>query len=131
MADGSRRGGFYRGLCIAALLYPLGCGDVAPVSAPGPLTATVESPNGAEGAVLLHLVGGGISFLEPLTGDLYTSVLGDTTKVLVLLDIPGEIAFRLNVTDTTQPPVTTVLQVSDGQNEVRASLAEYRVRFTP
>lgn len=121
-----------RTLLVAVALVALAaCGDSAPTSAPGVLTATLESPNGSEGAALLHLVGGSISSVEPLTGDLHTSVLGDTTKVLVLLDAPGEIAFLLNVADTTLPPVTTILQVADGQNELRVSLAEYRVRFTP
>jgi len=49
----------------------------------------------------------------------------------VLLDTPGEIVFLLNVVDTTLPPVTTIVQVADGQNEVRSSLAEHHVRFTP
>ena len=95
------------------------------------MTATVESPHGAEGAALIRLGGGGASFVEPLTGDVHTSALGDTTKVLVLLDTPGEIAFRLNVADTTRPPVATLLQVADGQNQVRTNLAGYVVRFTP
>ena len=130
MAD-PRRATLRALISMLALGGALGCGDAAPVSAPGTLTATVESPNGDEGAALLHLVGGGVSFVEPLTGDLYTSALGDTTKVLVLLDAPGEIAFRFNVADTTQPPVTTVLQIADGENDLRTSLAGYRVRFTP
>ena len=95
------------------------------------LTATVESPNGAEGAALIRLVGAGVAFVEPLTGDLHTSVVGDTTKVLVVLDTPGDVAFRLNVADTTLTPVATLLQVADGQNELRAGLLEYSVRFTP
>lgn len=121
-----------RVVCLAALLIgPLACDDAAPVSAPGALTVTLESPNGAEGAALLRMVGGQISSVETLTGDVHTSVVGDTTKVLVLLDAPGDVVFLLNVADTTLPPVTRVLQVADGQNEIRASLAEYRVRFTP
>ncbi len=85
------------------------------MSAPGTLTATVESPNGAEGAALLRLIGGGVSSVEPLTGDLHTSAQGDTTKVLVILDTPGQIAFRVSVADTTQVPVTTLLQIADGR----------------
>jgi len=132
MAESSRRFAFHRALILTAgLVVASGCGDAAPVSAPGTLTATLESPNGAEGAALIHLIGAGVSFLEPLTGDLHTSVLGDTTKVLVLLDAPGEIAFLLNVADTTQPPVATLLQVADGQNQIRPGLGGYSVRFTP
>ena len=132
MSDSSRRPVFSRALLfLAVLLGASGCGDVAPVSAPGTLTATVESPNGAEGAALIRLVGAGVAFVEPLTGDLHTSVVGDTTKVLVVLDTLGDIAFRLNVADTTLTPVATLLQVADGQNELRAGLLEYSVRFTP
>ncbi len=116
---------------LVILLGASGCGDGAPVSVPGILTATVESPNGAEGAALIRLIGGGVAFVEPLTGALHTSVLGDTTKVLVVLDTPGDIAFRLNVADTTRPPVATLIQVADGQNELRAGLIGYSVRFTP
>jgi hypothetical protein len=120
------------GLAVALITPPvLGCENTVLVGGPGVLTATLGAPNGAEGVALLHLVGGQISSVEALTGDLHTSVLGDTTKVLVLLDTPGEIDFLLNVADTTLPPVTTIVQVADGQNQVRSSLAEYRVRFTP
>ena len=132
MSDSSRRPVFSRALLfLAVLLGASGCGDVAPVSAPGTLTARVESPNGAEGAALIRLIGGGVAFVEPLTGDLHTSVVGDTTKVLVVLDTPGDVAFRLNVADTTRPPVATLIQVADGQNELRAGLLGYSVRFTP
>lgn len=132
MSDSSRRLASFRAvLFLAVLLGASGCGDGGPVSAPGILTARVESPNGAEGAALIHLIGGGVTFVEPLTGVLHTSVIGDTTKVLVVLDTPGEIAFRLNVADTTRPPVATLIQVADGHNELRAGLLGYSVRFTP
>lgn len=133
MSDSSRWLASFRALLfLAVLLGASGCGDVGPVSAPGTLTtATVESPNGAEGAALIRLIGAGVAFVKPLTGDLHTSVAGDTTKVLVVLDTPGDIAFRLNVADTTRPPLATLLQVADGHNEVRAGLLGYSVRFTP
>ncbi len=136
MADSARRFTPHKALVahaalFAALLGVWGCLDDGPRSAPGTLTAVLESPNGAEGAALIHLVGGGVSRVEPLTGDLHTSAAGDTTKVVVLLGTPGEVAFRLNVADTTQPPATTVVQVADGQNAVRDGLAGYQVRYTP
>ena len=131
MSDSPRRPVFFGALLLlAGLLGTSGCGDAAPVSAPGTLTAIVESPNGAEGAALIRLIGEGVASVEPLTGDLYSSVLGDTTRVVVLLDTPGDIAFRLNVADTTRLPVVTLLQVADGQNELRAGLSGYSVRYT-
>ena len=118
-------------LVLAGLLSASGCGDAGPVSGPGTLTAIVESPNGAEGAALIWLIGTGVESLEPLIGDFHTSVVGDTTKVLVILDAPGNIVFHLKLADMSRPPRATVLQVADGQNELRADLIGYGVRYTP
>lgn len=123
---------FKTGLLLAALISAIGCGggDVGPVSGPGSFIATLESPNGVEGASLIHLIGGGVSSVQPLSGELFTSTSGDTTKVLVVLSTPGDVAFRVQVADTTQPPIVVLLQVADGDNRVRSSLQGYSVRLS-
>jgi len=131
MTDTRPRGARFRAvLLVWAMAAIWGCADAAPVSAPGTLVATLESPNGAEGAALMRLIGG-VTGVEPLTGDVHSSAAGDTTRVLVLLDTPGEIAFRVSVADTTRLPWAILVQVADGENEVRTGLGGYSVRFTP
>ncbi len=122
---------FKTGLLVVVLISGTGCGggDVGPVSGPGTFIATLESPNGAEGALWIRLIGGGVSSVQPLTGELFTSTSGDTTKVLVMLATPGDVAFRVQVADTTQPPIAVVLQVADRDNRLRGSLRGYEVRL--
>ena len=125
------KGPFKAGLLLAVLVSAIGCSgaDAGPVSGPGSFVATLESPNGVEGASLIHLIGGGVSSVQPLSGELFTSTSGDTTKVLVVLTTPGDVAFRVQVADTTQPPIVVLLQVADGDNRSRGSLQGYEVRL--
>jgi hypothetical protein len=49
--------------------------------------------------------------------------------LVVVLDKPGEIAFRMSVADIRSPPTVTVLEVADGDDQVRETLAGYEVEF--
>ena len=70
-------------ILLSLLLTACGGGD-GPIDSPGgpgTMTAALESPNGAEGGVLIHLVGNGASAVTAPVGDLFTSVSGDTVNV--------------------------------------------------
>ncbi|GMR11851.1 MAG: hypothetical protein BMS9Abin29_0036 [Gemmatimonadota bacterium] len=121
----------FRVAATALLVAAVGCGgDVGPELRPGLLTASLVSPNGSEGAVLISLVGVGVGFAESVEGRVFTFSRGDTTRILLVLDKPGELAFRISVPDVATPPVATVVQVADGTNALRADLSAYRVRFS-
>lgn len=113
------------------VLAAVGCGgDVGPEIRPGFLTVSVVSPNGSEGAALISVVGVGVRNVESTGGRVFTFSQGDTTRILVVLDSPGELGFRISVPDVGSPPVATVVQVADGGNALRADLSAYRVRFS-
>ena len=115
---------------MVLLLAAVGCGgDVGPELRPGLLTASLVSPHGPEGAALFTLVGGGLGFVEPAGGRAFTFSRGDTLRILMVLDTPGDLGFRISVPDVESPPAVTVVQVADGDNALRADVAAYRVRF--
>lgn len=116
--------------CVAALLIAAGaCADAGPDPEAGVLSASLVSPNGSEGAVLINLVGSGIGTIEASAGRVFQFAQGDTTRALFILDSPGVVAFRVAVPNIHEPPLATVTQVSDGDNGLRPDASAYRVRF--
>lgn len=116
---------------FAASLGLLACGDGAgPVSGPGTLTATVESPVGSEGAAVLVVFGDGVEGVRQ-SGDgwLYSERSGDSVTVVVVADQPGVLTFGVDVADTTLAPLAEVLQVSGPDDELRANPSSYSVEF--
>ncbi len=122
---------FLRIAVTALLLTAVGCGgDVGPEIRPGFLSASLVSPNGFEGAALVSIVGVGLGDVESAGGRVFTFSRSDTTRILLVLDTPGDLSFRISVPDVDNPPVATVLQVADGENVLRPDLSAYRVRFS-
>jgi len=111
-------------LALALLLQ--GCDD-DPASGPGTLTVTLRSPNPAEGAARIQLVGRGMVTAAALEGEVHTRARGDTLEVLVLRPDPGILRFALQVDDTTRRPRGTVMQVAGPENLLRSALAGYEV----
>ena len=105
------------------------CGDSGPESAPGTLTATLVSPNGAEGSALFSLVGPGINGVRPVEGWAFAESTGDTTRVVVVGDQDGVLRFQVELADTTRKPVTSVLQVAGPDDALRAALTAYEVEI--
>lgn len=100
-------------------------------SGPGTFVGTVYSPNGAEGSAILELTGGvGLGTVSPVGGEVLYEHLAQSTRIVVVLDDPGEIQFQLQTDDISVLPTVTVIQVADGANEVRPSVAEYSVSFS-
>lgn len=130
-----RRGSRRRGLMAVALgvaaACAAACGDAGPASAPGILTATVVSPNGAEGAALITLVGAGIGAIAP--GDavrVFSEARGDTVRVVVVNLAGGALRFTVHVADTTKPPSGTLVEVSGPGDAIRG-LAGYGLELRP
>lgn len=117
-------------LALLALLAFAACSDEGPSPNRGTLTATLQSPNGKEGAAVLVLFGSGLGEIRRL-GD--TEVYrrdedGLTRLVLVNMD-GGELSFELDVSDVRLPPVAVVLEVAGPDDELRAGLSSYRIEF--
>lgn len=117
---------------LFALLALGACGgEDAPIDlpgGPGTMTATLESPNGPEGGMLIHLIGAGATNITAPAGDLFTSDSGDTVKVLLLRADPGELTFRFSLPDTTRQPTIRIEQVTGGDNRLRENLTAYGLR---
>lgn len=114
-------------LAAVAALQLAGCRD-DPAGPPGQVTATLVSPNGAEGAALLELSGDGVIDVKPAAGSLLQTPSGGTRQIAVLLRDPGKIALTLSLADRTRPPEIRILQVSGPDDRPRA-LAGYRVQI--
>jgi len=91
------------------------------------LTATLVSPNGAEGAVYVTLFGPGIVEVGALSARTFSNVRGDTVDVVIVRDQPGELRFTVSVTDTSRLPAAVVVEVADGENRLRADAHLYRL----
>ncbi len=111
--------------CLVSIGLVAGCGD-DPVPGPGVLTATVESPNGAEGAALIELVGKGIVEVSPIDGRVFGEQHGDTMVVVVVNEEGGPLRFALEVADTTRRPIATLHEVAGPDDQLRG-LSGYTV----
>jgi hypothetical protein len=118
------------GAVAAVASLPLSaCFDQGPEAAPGTFTATVVSPNGAEGAAVLSLFGEGLLGVTAVQGRAFAEVRGDTMRVVVLGD-GGALRFGLEVADTTQRPTGVVIEVAGPDDALRASVAGYAVEVS-
>jgi hypothetical protein len=115
------------GLVLSAVLTA--CESAGP--APGTMTATVVSPNGAEGAAHLTLFGPGVEGVAQLDARTFSNVKGDTVQVVVVRDQPGQLRFTIQVADTTRPPVAILREVAAGDNALRTGLGGYSVEIRP
>ncbi len=100
-------------------------------SGSGVIQIRVISPHGPEGAAVLELTGGiGLGPVTTDVGDAYFRHDGATSRIVVLLDEPGEIAFQVRSTDIGKLPDTRIIEVADGDNRLRPSVTGYSIKFT-
>jgi hypothetical protein len=115
-------------IVVAALAAA--CSDAAPVSGPGTMIATVVGPNGSEGAAVIELLGGDIGDITPV-GD--TEVFARkslaSTRIVLINQTGGTLAFQVAVADTTEPPPWLVQQVAAPDDALRADIGEYALEF--
>ncbi len=94
----------------------------------GELRAVVVSPDGDLGAAVLELEG--VADITPLAGRAFTQRNGDVLRVVIVLDEPGQIEFRIRLADMAGQPAATIVEVADGDNQVPESISGYRVEFS-
>ena len=118
-------------LAAAALLTPAACGDsTGPTGprGPGEFQMDLVSPFGAEGSAIFEILGGtGLGEVVASNGEAYFYKAGGSLKVIVLLDAPGSIRFRVETDEVGDLPSVTVVQVADGDDELRTSVSGYQV----
>jgi hypothetical protein len=121
---------------LPALLSLAACGDGGGGGGLGTGTqdggeyqAVLQSPNGAEGAAAFELTGPGIQSVAASGGRMFTQGAGGTTQVVVVNEPAAPIAFRVTMAEGQGPPAARVVEVVDGNDLPRTSLAGYTVTF--
>jgi hypothetical protein len=90
----------------------------------------LKSPNGAEGAALVVLMGSGIGEVTPVgSNQLYSNSSLDEVRIVLINQAAGELEFRVEVADTTIKPTATVEEVAGPDNELRSTLGGYQLEF--
>jgi hypothetical protein len=118
-------------VCLATAALAA-CADSGPSgpSGPGSFRANLVSPNGSEGAALFQVTGGsGLGDVTVTTGDVFYDHSAGATRIIVLLDDPGQIGFQIRTEDVGVLPTVAVTQVADGDDELRESLTGYDVQL--
>jgi len=123
-------------LILPLALAAMGCNDLGPSGpgGPGSINVTLSSPNGAEGSAVFEMAGGtGPGVVTSFGGEVYHYFNYGTgvTRVVVIMDVPGNVQFKVGTSDVGDLPVVTVLQVADGDDQLRASLSGYEVEVIP
>jgi hypothetical protein len=108
----------------------LACQDLGPSGPRGPGSIHVDlvSPNGAEGSAVFEVTGGtGLGVVTVYGGEVYYNYNYGTgiTRVVVVMDNPGEIQFKIRTSDVGDLPTATVLQVAGPDDVLRSSLSGY------
>jgi hypothetical protein len=99
-------------------------------SGPGEIQVALLSPHGPEGAAVLELTGGvGVRDVTTALGNAFYEHDDTTTRVVIILDEPGQIEFTVRSEDVGARLSVTVLQVADGTNQLRSALSSYLIEF--
>ena len=116
---------------FAVFLATAACSDQAPVSGPGTMTVTLVGPNGAEGAALVSLLGDGVGEIAGLGNtEAYAETNVDGTRLVLINQLGGDLAFQVAVTDTTDLPAWVVSQVAGPDDELRADVRAYTLAYS-
>jgi hypothetical protein len=105
---------------------PTGNGPPGSSLQPGPVTATLVSPAGDEGAAVFDLLGD-VDNVSVSTGRLFTARIGDTTRVAVVRSDAGPIQFRFVLRTGGAPLSARVVEVAAPDNSLRTVGSAYRV----
>jgi hypothetical protein len=127
-------------LGVTAVLVPAGMagcgGDGGPAGPqPGTLVATLTTPNGDDGAILVRINGPGITQVVAGRAGDYLKVLqeGNTVTAVVVGELDSGALIRFDVPDleTRSSYGASILQVADESNALRGSLAGYSLALAP
>lgn len=103
--------------------------DAAPSG--GEYIATLESPHGPEGAAVLELTGSGVQTIRATSLSLFRQPVSGGTRLVLVREPAGRLEFRVRMAPGSPPPGVRVVEVVDGEDRRRASLAGYAVAFAP
>jgi hypothetical protein len=112
--------------CLWFTLLLFGCGTEPVYTA---FDATLVSPNGPEGAAVFELAGEYHNVQLTGSGQVFAHADRGVTRVVIVLDTPGEIGFTVQLDVAGELPQTQVVEVADGSNQIRASVSEYRLEL--
>ena len=104
-----------------------GCEGSTRPDGPGTLTAALVSPNGAEGAAILDVVGSVDTFSGSSDVSVHTTPIANGTRVIVVRLNPGTLQMSMRVPNLSNPPAITVVEVAAGDDTLRPSVADYSV----
>ncbi len=118
-------------MCVSAALVGCDVLGLSGPSGPGELHANILSPDGSvDGAVILELAGPtGTGSITSDFGDVFFERDGAITRVVLILDDPGLLSFRMRVDDVSELPTVTIVQVADGNNQLRTSVSDYEAEW--
>jgi hypothetical protein len=125
--------GAARLLVAAAALAFLACGDDGPSEPPpgaGDLIVHLISPYGDEGAAVFETSDTGISGVDCDGCDVYHNRVDGTSRIVVLMDVSGEVRFTMSVADRQSPPELVVIEVADASNQARDDVSQYAVGYS-
>ena len=71
----------------------------------------------------------GIDPIRCDNGQVFFDRDGNTTRVVVILDEPGQISFEMRVADVGELPSATIVQVAGDDNALRTSVSEYEIEW--
>lgn len=118
------------------LLLLAGCSDPgSPTpSGPGAIQVRLVSPNGPEGSAVFELqTDASLGVVSPFGGEVYYEHNSGRrmSRIIIIMDLPGEIGFRVRTGDVGDLPEVKILQVADGSDGLRESLVGYDAEVTP
>lgn len=119
-------------LLLAAVLVALtACSDGSGKWGPGRVTATLESPNGAEGAAVVVLLGDEIGAVRSLGAtEAYSAPAGGGVRLVLVDRAGGTLSFEVGLGNLGRPPLAVVEQVAGPDDQLRADVSGYRVEYT-
>jgi len=124
-----------RFLFVVVLVSPLfGCDDLGPSEPRGPGTFNVDvvSPNGLEGSAVFEISGGtGMGVISSPGGEVFYRHGLDGAAAVVVLDAPGQLSFQIQTQDLSAVPSVSLVQIADGQDQLRSSVSGYDIVVVP
>jgi hypothetical protein len=133
-------------IVAAATLALEACDDevTPPQVVPGDVLLTLVSPNGAEGAVVLETTDGGVVSVglvdvnmvsgipvsSVANGEAFHLRSDGLSRIVAYRDQAGEISIEVGVEDVNDLPEWQIVEVGDGDNNLRSTLSGYDITVT-
>lgn len=119
-------------LPLLAVLAAAACdgGGTGAASEGGEYIAALQSPNGDEGAAMLEMTTEGVEDVSASSATLFRQPISGGVRMMLIRDAAGRVEFRVRMAPGHELPTVRVVQVVDGDDNVRASTDGYEVTFT-